>query len=166
MISSSVAPPHEPAGDLGPLPSLPFAPGESPFRVRGGTICGLLDYLEERAPGKLAAMLDLVSDEAIRTYMQTIFLATAWYDFVPTLRFAETAAEVLGTSTAHLLSHHAAWQVQRDVRGVNRLLMKFVSPEAVVARSSGVFERYYNFGKVTVVESQPGGMVTEISKMP
>src|SRR5262249_8444557 len=56
---------------------------------------------------------------------------------------------------------------QRDIKGANKLLLpKLIAPEALVARTTDITRRYYDFANVEVVSCEPGILVTAISQIP
>jgi len=47
---------------------IPFAPGESPFHVKGVVYLGLREYFAEQIPGGIEAVSKELHDEALRTF--------------------------------------------------------------------------------------------------
>jgi hypothetical protein len=139
--------------------------GQSPFNIKGTVLCGLLEYLEAYVPGGLRAVkLRLPSDEH-RQFCDQTFLASGWYDFLPVLELLAAGSAASYVRATQLVAAHAAWQAERDMRGVHRLLLKLASPEAVAERFPVVFARYFDFASVSVKVSK-GISVVQVRGLP
>jgi hypothetical protein len=74
---------------------LPVAPGESPFHLRGV----YFDRVVSRArkdPGGLPALLDALSGERVRAFVQQKFSWNGWYDALPIMPMYEAIARLRG----------------------------------------------------------------------
>jgi len=61
---------------MDPPPLLRRPPGKNPFHLKGLSIAGQIDFIKERAPGRFEAIIDSISDPAIREYVRQPFVAS------------------------------------------------------------------------------------------
>jgi len=144
---------------------LPFKPGESPFKTKGNAYNSLKAFHATQVPGGVAAVADALDPDLRAFYSQT-FLAAGWYDFLPMQLLEKVAISIVGLDSATFLRRLGLHVVERDMKGVHKLLLHFTSPEAAIKRFSGVFRQYYNFGASRVVASEPGHSELEQDGMP
>jgi len=147
-----------------PLPRI--APGTSPFRIRGVTLEGFVEFFRERAKMEVRDILERLPDPEVRAYVMQRYVSSGWYDFLPYFQVANVIASACGMSASQLGAEHGSWQVRRDAKGINKLLMKVVSIETMVARTVPLFNRYYELGTLELLSSERGSMETAISGLP
>jgi len=147
-------------------PALTVAPGSGPFHIKGLVLHGLLEYVTQNVPGGPARVIDGIADPLIREYMKRSFLAASRYDIIPFLHTLAAAANVLCMPTSRFVAEHGAWQAERDVSGVYRLLLKVASPETVAKRLGLAWARYFDFAHLDVLSVTPGCVVLGVRQMP
>jgi hypothetical protein len=135
-----------PLDDTGPLP---FAPGESPFRIKGTVYRGHLEWVAENAPGGLEGVNRAYRDPRLAPYMSQQFLPSSWYDLLPVVTSAYVVARVCHLGFDEFLRMRTRIQAQRDLGGVYKLLLKLTSPANVVNRYAAVQQQYFSFGTAT-----------------
>jgi hypothetical protein len=138
------------------VPALPVPPGKSPFHIKGVVMQGVLAYLAKKCPGGVEIVFNKIEDPLVQAFYRQQFLAASWYDFLPFLHFAAAAGAAMRVSTARFVAEHAAWQAERDVRGIHRLLLMLASPEKVAERLGVAFARYFDFATVEVSKVATG----------
>jgi hypothetical protein len=145
---------------------LPFAPGESPFRVKGSICRGCVEYVAEHVKGGLRAVLvELPSDAHRRCYDQP-FLASNWYDVFPLDALMQAAARVERMSFESFLQKAFEAQAARDQRGVYKLLLRAIYPELLVKRLPSIGSQLFSFTTSEVKELGPGHWENAISGVP
>ncbi len=144
--------------ELEPFPPLPVAPGESPFHVKGIVIQGFFAYADVKLPGGRQAVLARIPDERVRRFYQQPMLAASWFDVLPFLHVLGAGSVVASMATPRFLADHGAWQAERDVRGVHRVLLMVSSPEMVARRIGVAFSQYFDFATVSVDNVETGLM--------
>jgi hypothetical protein len=147
-----------------PIP-LPFPPGKNPFRIKGTVLWGFFEYIDGRVPGGIAAVRARLAEPLVREFSEQAFVAAGWYDFLPVLQILAAAASAANIPVAQFIADHAAWQTERDVNGIHRLLLKLASPEAVARRFPLAFGRYFDFADVSV-EVEKGRSVVTVRGLP
>ncbi|MFT3922073.1 MAG: hypothetical protein QM778_06030 [Myxococcales bacterium] len=146
--------------------SLPFAVGESPFRVKGSICRGCVEYLSEHARGGLASVLAALPDPALRRYFEQSFLASAWYDSACLDPLLATAARLEGQRYESYLNQVFDTQAARNQRGVYKLLLSAISPEMLVKRLPGIGSQLFSFTRSEVREIAPGHWENAITGVP
>ncbi|MEM1413455.1 MAG: hypothetical protein AAGH15_01075 [Myxococcota bacterium] len=131
-----------------------FAFGESPFRVKGVLYQGTQTYFE-REHGGLDALLEVIDDAPLRAFIAQRFLSTKLYDVMPVPALIAYEAIATGMSLRAYLDARTRWQLERDVRGVYRMLLSLASPEAVVQRLPKVLVQMFAFPQVAVERPEP-----------
>jgi hypothetical protein len=157
-------PPRDELDDL--APALALAPGSGPFHIKGLAIHGLLAYVAQKIPGGTARVIESIADPRVRQYVKQPFLAASRYDIVPYLHLAAAAAAAAGAPPKRFLAEQCAWQAERDVGGVYRLLLKVASPETVAHRLGLAWGRYFDFARLDVVSVTPGCVVLSVRELP
>jgi len=137
----------------------------SGFHARGLVYIGARDYMIEHVPGGVDAVAAALPPD-LRAFMRQIFLANTMYDVLPIVTISEVAATLIGVSHAEYLRPNAAWQAQRDIRGVYKLLFNLMSAEAVALRLGKAAMRYFDFGEASSVMRTPTSCNAEQRGIP
>jgi hypothetical protein len=145
---------------------LPFAPGASPFRLKGIVYRGHAEYAAEHIPGGETAVNAAFKDARLRTFMQQRFLASSWYDALPIVPVWHASARVLQQPAVDFLRVRTRHQALQDIHGVYRLALKVASPEQVAMRLPRIVLQYFDFGKAQSRVVRPGVVHFENSGVP
>ncbi len=138
------------------LLTLPFAPGEAPFRIKGVAYRGHVEYVDRYVPGGNRAVLDALGLPALTKFFAQPFLASERYDVFPLAIAGIGCGRVLGRSFLDFVRERASWQATEDTRGVYRLVLSAASPGALASRLPRLVAQYFDFGGVTVVAADAG----------
>jgi hypothetical protein len=128
-----------------------FAPGKSPFRINGVFYIGARQYIQDRIPGGMAKIAELLADPALVAFCNQPFLATAFYDLLPIAPLTHACAHAKGITFAQYVDKRATAQASSDIAGVYKGLM--ARRGAVVPFLEGVARlsaRIYEFGAMEV----------------
>jgi uncharacterized protein (TIGR02265 family) len=143
-----------------------FAPGESPFRVKGVTYRNFFDLVAERVPGGRAALLDKLGDPALRAFAEQSFLPSTFYDALPSVLLSQAAAGLLGVSSDEFVRQLSRYSAERDTKGIYRMLLRLVSPAMVMERTPAAAKQYFNFVESTVEKLGPKAYRTRARGVP
>jgi hypothetical protein len=132
----------------------PFAPGESPFCVKGLAYRNTIAFLAKTVGG-LDKLLAEVRDPATREFLAQTFLNGGWYDALPTQPLFQAAGRLAGQNTLDITRQAAAAAAVNDINGIHRVLLKLASPEMVIERVPRAATQYYNFVTSTVEKLGP-----------
>ena len=141
------------------LRSFPFAPGASPFRIKGVAYRGHLEYVEANVPGGVPGMLEDLGDPRLREFFQQNFLAASFYDVVPLAIAGIVCGARTGQTFLEFVRTRTQAQARSDVRGVYRVLLALTSAEAVALRIPKLVGQYLDFGDIET-KSRSKGLVT------
>lgn len=148
------------------MKNLPFAPGQSPFLVKGSICKGCIDYVTENVKGGMPAVLAELPSAELRRCFDQAFLASAWYDIFPLNSLMLAAAQVVGMRHEAFLNQVFEAQAARDQRGVYKLLLHAISPEMLVKRLPRIGSQLFSFTTSEVREIAPGHWENAISGIP
>jgi hypothetical protein len=146
--------------------TLPFPAGASPFRIKGTAYRGHLDYAEAQIPGGQAAIVAQVRDPALRDFLSQRFLASSWYDILPMLPLGAASARLAGMPLDDFLRFRTRLQAESDMRGVYKVLLHFVTVEALALRIPRIASTYYDFGSADARLLAPGHVESRRSGVP
>jgi hypothetical protein len=135
---------------------LPFAPGASPFRLKGIAYRGHIEYANQFVPGGANAVNAAFRNPALRPFFEQPFLAASWYDALPILSAWQVCARVLNQPAIEFLKVRTRHQAQQDINGVYRLILKLASAETVALRIPRVVGKYFDFGTSDAEVIRPG----------
>jgi hypothetical protein len=146
--------------------NLPFAPGTSPFHIKGIAYRGHVDYANKYIPGGSAAVNATFRDPALVAFFEQPFLAASWYDALPILPVWYACAQVLKESPIEFLKKRTRHQAKDDINGVYRLILKLASPETVALRMPRAVGKYFDFGTTDARLVRPGVVRMEQTGLP
>jgi hypothetical protein len=133
-----------------------FAPGDSPFHVKGGVYLGTQKFFESQVEGGVAALYAQIQDEQLLAFIQQKFLPSSWYDVLPVVQLIKAESSVVGLSVAQYLRKRTLFQVEADMGGVYRVLLKLMSPESVVLRLPRLLTQIFDHGSTEARIAEPG----------
>jgi hypothetical protein len=146
--------------------SLPFAPGESPFRVKGSICRGSIDYIAGHVEGGMPVVLAALPSDALRRCFDQPFLASAWYDAFVMDAILRAAAKVAGQRFETFLNLTFDAQAARDQRGIYKLLLRAIQPELLVRRLPSIGSQLFSFTASEVRQLGPGHWENVIAGVP
>jgi len=129
-------------------PALPFAPGKSPFLVKGSYYKELQDRLVD-----WDGILNAVDDAAVREFGGQRFLASEWYDYLPVLWMARGLGVYMGCPADQAITEQAIRNAKRQLSGIYKFVLSFASPEMGMRRMRNVYKQIYNFGRCEITVS-------------
>ena len=133
--------------------------------ITGTIVRGHLEILEGLLGAEVlrAARLDLQGEA--RAVMESI-TAAGWVPIPVYEAFYEAVARRAGRSVADLHTEISRLSIERIFKTVWRVLLRFTSDEALVARTPLLFSRGYNQGKLTSTIRSPGIALLELHGWP
>jgi hypothetical protein len=145
---------------------LPFAPGTSPFRLKGTGYRGHMAYAAANVPGGTDAMIRAMRDPRLRAFFEQPFLASSWYDILPLLPAGHACAALMGKPYDDYLRQRTRMQAKTDLSGVYSVLLKFVSTENVALRLPRLLSKYFDFGRIETTTDARGAVTCVSSGIP
>jgi hypothetical protein len=135
---------------------LVYAPGESPFKVRGSTYVGIRDHVNERIPGGMETVAKALPEGPHRAFVTQIFAPASWYDALPIRPVTEVIAKLEGRDWAESVRSRAEELARRDLTVFRRFMFKASSPEKVVDKLQRAALQYFDFGEAEILEVTAG----------
>lgn len=135
---------------------LPYAPGTSPFHIKGEfyrQVAQALEHYEKKSGGTLLPMLQ---GHGLAEFAAQPFLASALYDVLPMPRIVMVLAEVLGRDVVELTNRMGKAAVEGQMKGVYGHILSRVTPQNFCQRFDQVIKHFYDFGPVTVAATEQG----------
>jgi hypothetical protein len=143
-----------------------FAWGESPFCNKGVTYRNLMDFVGERVPGGRTALLAALKDEKLHAFAAQTFLPSTFYDTLPTVPICQVASTLCSVSFDDFVRDLSRYSVERDTKGIYRMLLRLVSPAMVMERIPAAAKQYFNFVEATVEKLAPNAYRSRARGVP
>jgi hypothetical protein len=149
----------------------PFGPerfplGESPFRVRGLAYVTVLDYVNKKTPGGLAAVQQRLDNSPTAKYFEQLFVSLGDYDAAPLLQLFVVAASLESTGPAGFIERRSRASAKMDSAGMWKPLLSAKSLEQMIERLPVAFNRYYSPCRARVFDVTSRGFSGELSLVP
>ncbi len=148
------------------MDDIPFAPGASPFRCKGVLYVDTLDFCDENIRGGRAAVLERVTNNALRDYLGRAFVVGGWYDLFPLLALHGSASMAMGQPFLELVRKISRASIPRQFTGIYKFLLKMASPEMTMRNLPRIGAAYYDFVRVDVSEVRPKTFTSSASGVP
>jgi hypothetical protein len=143
-----------------------FAPGQSPFKSKGVIYRNYFDFVTERVPGGREALLGELRDPALREFAGQTFLPSSFYDALPSVPLCAAAAALAKLPANELVRELSRFSVERDTKGVYRMLLRLASPGMVMERTPAAAKQYFNFVEASVEKLGPKAYRTRARGIP
>lgn len=144
----------------------PFAPGQSPYRIKGTAYRGHIAYVEEHVPGGMAAMIEALDDERQREFFRAPFLAGGLYDIFPLVVAGGACARLTGLGFLEFVARRSRDQAPKDLGGIYRFLLRMVPTGSVAKRIPKLLSQVLDFCETEVLQDQPQHMRGALHGMP
>jgi hypothetical protein len=138
---------------------LPFAPGASPFHIKGEyyrQTADVVAYHEKKSQGALRPILER---EGLSEFVSQPFLSSSFYDVMPMPRIVMAVAEARGRDVHELTSRMGQAAVEAQMKGVYARLLNRLTPKNFTERFDQVINLFYDFAPVTVAAVGAGARV-------
>jgi hypothetical protein len=143
-----------------------FAPGTSPFRIKGNALLGYLRFCDEFVPGGREAVWNRLRTPALEAFFAQRFVVGGWYDVLPIVPLVRSMALLLETPLHEVLRRHATAQAELDISTIYKMMLKLASPGQVVKALPGTAKRYFDFVRSEVQELAPRRWEVTIHGVP
>ncbi len=148
------------------LATRPFAPGESPFAIKGTSYKAHMAYVEANVPGGVAAMKAGLADERYAAFFDQPFLASTLYDLCPLVVVAAPCGKLTNMSASEFAATRARDQAPKDLGGVYRFLLAMVPTGSVARMLPQLLTQVFNFSGTKVLLDEPGHVIAELTGLP
>jgi hypothetical protein len=146
-------------------PSAGFAPGQSPFQVKGTIWIGVRAYVDQHVTGGSGKLAEVIAPD-YAAFLQQLFVGVGWYDALPMPTISRAIAVQRAVTPADQVRHTAAWHGEQDLKGTYKVLLKQDTPQAICRRFASIYSQLYNFGRVEVLREDDKRVVSCAHGMP
>jgi hypothetical protein len=127
---------------------------------------GMREHINGRLRGGLDALLPHLPDDAHRAFASQVFLPVGWYDVLPIQAMCVAIAAVEGLPFNESVRSRAVIVAHRDMSGMYKLLLRVATPDLVLDRLQRAALRYFDFGRVELLEARKGRSEARITGFP
>lgn len=165
-------PPRLADGGVALLLGRDVEPGTDPHQVKGVAYRGHLDFIGSEMPGGLKAhrealeALPMVGSEQLREFFDQTFFASSTYDVFPLAIAGIACARMTGETFMDFVVRRTRQQVDKDISGVHKFLIKIVSAKMVASRLPRLLTQYMNFTEVEVERPESDHVSAQIKGIP
>ncbi|MCA9533697.1 MAG: hypothetical protein KC593_08465 [Myxococcales bacterium] len=143
----------------------PWAPGESPYQLKGLNYRGHLDWTTAHFPGGREGMCQLLAPD-MAAYLSQPFLASSYYDLYPLCVAGRAMAPVMNLRFLDFVRMRSRWQAEVDVKQIYRMLLRIVSSERVAQLMPKQIQQAFNFGEAKMQVVDKGHASGTMAGMP
>ena len=157
------------ASDGSELARLPFAPGKSPYRLKGTAYTSRIAWVEANIPGGLGAMRQGVEQRygpEVAAFFDQPFLSASWYDVVPLAQSAVVCGEILDQGYREFLTVVSEAAADGQVGRIYRWFLQMVSPKTIAMRIPKMVDTFFEFGSVEIVEDDRDHILAVFDGIP
>jgi len=132
----------------------PFTVGESPFHVSGSVYQVQKKAFAKRWKGGTREVIAVLreGDETCADFLEQTFLATRRYDVYPIVAVSRILSRALGQAHGDFLHEFAKRQMESDMGGIYRIILRLTSPMKIIEKLVEVDPRFFDFANTTIVE--------------
>jgi hypothetical protein len=145
--------------------SLPYSPGNSPYRIRGVGYLGTFVHCKEALPGGVAQVKARLP-ATLREFFEQRFKAKTFYDVYPFAIFMRELAALRGMTPRDLLTSLGATRAANDVDGVLKFVLKMISPSTLSTHLAVLSTQWWGFLQLAQTEATSTGVTIAASGIP
>jgi hypothetical protein len=146
--------------------SWPFAPGESPFRIKGTGYRAHMAFVKSQVPGGVEAMVSRLGDVRFARFFEQAFLAASHYDICPLIMAAAPCAVAMGISPEEFVALRSRTQAPEDLNGVYRFVLAMIPTRSVAKRLPQLLSQMVDFATTEVERDVPGEVDAFVDGIP
>lgn len=137
---------------------LPFAPGSSPFHIKGEFYRQMLPAIAHHDEKSQGAVTAIIEREGLREFASQPFLSSALYDVLPMPRLVMAVAEARRRDVYELTSGLGQLAIEGQMQGLYGRFLQKISSATFCQRFDQVIGQFYDFGPLTLTPvERPGG---------
>lgn len=144
---------------------LPFAPGESPYRMKGVAFRETIELFDKQPSGFERVKAALPTAE-LRRFFEQPFTPAGWYDVFAMAQLDMAAARAFRLSYDQWLRDSTRAQAQSVLHGIYRSFARMMAPSTIAWALPRVSATYFDFGKLTTHRSSPQSVTATFEDVP
>lgn len=143
-----------------------YAPGESPFHVRGSRYLAIRDHVAATVPGGTQGLHAAMPSGPLRDFCAQSFQAKDWYDALPIRPFTECVAKFEGRTWEESIHARAQDFARRELGLLGRLQARVRTPEKIVERLERAALDNFDFGQSEIISIEAGRSQVVFHEVP
>jgi len=121
----------------------------SAVMTKGATLVNLHDFVHERfGPDGFARLCAALPEQAVK--MVGSPNATEWYPFADYEQVLRACGEVLFEGAHEKLDQFGAYNLQKSIRGVYKIIVRVLSPETLIQKSARLWSTFLTESRLEV----------------
>lgn len=145
--------------------TLPTAPGDSPFKVRGFVYQRCVEHAN-LVDGGLERVVASLEDPRVADFVKQPFRWMGWYDALPMVPLETAIAELRGRDLGELLRERGALGIEKAMPSMFRFILSMGSPSAAVQHAPRLMQTYWSFVDLTIERMGPNEGAGRLHRMP
>jgi hypothetical protein len=115
--------------------------------LKGSAYLSTLAFIETHfGPSGRSRVLEQLADED-RTLLSGMVVPIRWYPLAPFPRLLRAMDQTLGRGDLALVTERGSWVAINDMKTVHRVLLKFVTPQWVIEKSTRLWSNFHDTGR-------------------
>jgi hypothetical protein len=143
-----------------------YAPGQSPFHVRGSTYLGVREQADANIAGGMAALTAELPEGPHRAFAGQAFSPESWYDALPLRPITEVLAKLERRGWEDSVRARAEDAARRELGLLGRMRMLAGAPERAVERLQRFVSETFDFGEAELGELSAGQARLAVHRVP
>jgi hypothetical protein len=143
-----------------------YAPGQSPFHVRGSTYLAVREYADAKISGGMTKVASELPEGPHRAFAGQAFDPEAWYDALPLRPITEVLAKLEGRGWEESIRARAEDAARKELGVLGRVRMIAATPERAVERLQRLIADSYDFGQPEITEAAAGHARVVVHQVP
>jgi hypothetical protein len=127
----------------------------------------MMKYFHECYSATDLEKLRSAMDEELRELFDSNRILTiSWVDYSTYLKVLLTADKILGSGDFEILKQANYFSARNDLHGIYQVLVSLISPKTAIGALSRLMNKYYDHGKLTVVDLKEDSATIRIEGAP
>jgi hypothetical protein len=126
------------------------------IEIKGSAVLETVQAIKHRAGQPAYEKIADLLDPETKKIFQTPISTSSWYPLDAFTRFLELEIKVLADGKEEMVVRGAETVIERQLRGIYKVFVKFGSPEFIIKRIAAVHATYFNGVPVQVEMHGPG----------
>jgi hypothetical protein len=142
-----------------------YAPGQSPFHVRGSAYLGVREHADTKLAGGMATLVRALPEGPHRAFASQSFTPEGWYDALPIRPITELLAKLEGRDWEASVRERAEQLAARELGLLGRVRI-LGGPDKVIEKLVRLAAESFDFGQAEIAESSNSRVRVVLHQVP
>jgi|GEM_PF-2255569 len=129
--------------------------------VIGHAIISCKNYVDRHFPNEIEKLKEILDEKTYNTLVNTE--GGKYYDINNFININKAISQTFGNNELDIIRDLGRYSATEAVRGVFKAFFKFGSPEFIMKISESVFSKYYDKGKLKLINSTKDSVTGELT---